>query len=103
MTSKEGGMPKVDEVSAFKNLVVQVRFMPDPEERVVKGKRKRKQHWATSAHVILLDKEGTMTKAKDMANGLEEIGVAIKRVLRKAGLTVDQGLIRSKKKPGPKS
>lgn len=95
-------MPRVEKVSAFQNLVVQVRFMPDPEERIVKGKRKRKQQWATSAHVILLDKEGTMTGAKCMANGLEEIGMAIKRVLRNAGLTVDQGLIRSKKKPGPK-
>lgn len=95
-------MQKVEKVSPFKNLIVQVRFMPDPEERIVKGKRRRRKQWATSAHVILLDKEGTMTRAKAMANGLEEIGVAIKRVLRVAGLTVDQGLIRSKKKPGPK-
>jgi len=95
-------MARVNEVSAFKNLIVQVRFMPDPEERMVGGKKRRKQQWATSAHVVLLDKAGTMMKAKTMANGLEEVGVAIKRVLRSAGLTVDQGLIRSKKKPGPK-
>lgn len=95
-------MPKVDKVSAFHNLIFQVRFMPDPEERIMKGIKRRKQRWATSAHVILLDKDGTMTKAKAMANGLEEIGVAIKRALRNAGLTVDQGLIRSKRKPGPK-
>lgn len=96
-------MAKIDKFSAFQTLVFKIRFLPNTKtERTVGGKRIRQQRWSTSCNVILLDKKGKILRHR-IANGLEEIPVVIKRLVRSAGMTIDTGIIRPKKKPGPKS
>ncbi len=91
-------MPKVKEFSAFHTLSFRVRFMPTKKgERIDQsGTRRRYQEWATSCDVILMDKRNKIIDHR-MANGLEEIPYAMKKLLQTAGLTIEAAKIRPKK------
>jgi hypothetical protein len=89
---------KVPELSTFKSLTFKVQFMPTKRaERIVRGQKRRPQEWASSATVSLLSKEGR-TMAQRIANGLEEIAPAMKKLLSEIGVTGAPLVWRPKKK-----
>jgi len=70
----------------FRGLMLEIHFMP-----VDKASTNR---WSRVSHVHLLDDTKKQVGIHFPANGLEEIPVAVKKVLRKAGYRISDGEIK---------